>query len=107
MIESDNPLNPYVQSWTAGVQREVARNTTLEVNYIGTHAVHLLDRRDIAQPNALPAASLAFCQHEDASGNIRQPCEAPCSNASRHTFSKTSPTSYINSDWHGYSHYNA
>ena len=50
VIESENPLNPYVQSWTAWVQRELAANTTLEVNYIGTHAVHLLDRRNIAQP---------------------------------------------------------
>ncbi len=63
VIESENPLNPYVQSWTASVEREIARNTTLEVNYIGTHAVHLLNRHDIAQPYALPAANQAFCQH--------------------------------------------
>ena len=62
VIESENPLNPYVQSWTAGVQRELARNTTLEVNYIGTHASQLLDRRNIAQPVPIPAESLAFCQ---------------------------------------------
>ena len=36
VIESDNPLNPYVESWTAGVQRELTRNTKIEVNYIGT-----------------------------------------------------------------------
>jgi hypothetical protein len=60
VIESENPLNPYVQSWTASVQRELAANTTLEVNYIGTHAVHLLARRNIAQPFAIPDASLAL-----------------------------------------------
>ena len=30
VIESENPRNPYVQSWTLSVERELARNTTLE-----------------------------------------------------------------------------
>lgn len=104
VIESDNPLNPYVQSWTIGVQRELARNTTLEVNYIGTHAVHLLDRRQIAQPNAIPSDSLAFCQ-EQVNGVYVNLKVAPCSNASRRPYPNFSNI-YINSDWHGYSHYN-
>jgi hypothetical protein len=104
VIESDNPLNPYVQSWTAGVQREVANNTTLEVNYIGTHAIHLLDRRQIAQPNAIPSASLAFCQTQ-VNGQYVNLQAAPCSNASRRPYPNFSNV-YINSDWHGYSHYN-
>ncbi|KAA6461925.1 TonB-dependent receptor [Acidobacteria bacterium AB60] len=104
VIESDNPLNPYVQSWTGGVQRELFRNTTLEANYIGTHAVHLLDRRDIAQPNAIPAASLAFCQTQ-ANGKYVNLGVAPCSNASRLPYPNF-VNIYINSDWHGYSHYN-
>jgi hypothetical protein len=104
VIESDNPLNPYVQSWTAGVQRELANNTTLEVNYIGTHAIHLLDRRQIAQPNAIPSASLAFCQTQ-VNGQYVNLQVAPCSNASRRPF-KNFSNIYINSDWHGYSHYN-
>ena len=66
MIESENPLNPYVQSWTLSVERELARNTTLEVNYIGTKGTHLLNRHDIAQRSIIPAASLAFCQQQDA-----------------------------------------
>ena len=103
VIESDNPLNPYVQSWTAGFQRELANNTTLEVNYIGTHAVHLLDRHDIAQPNAIPAASLAFCQTQ-VNGQYVNLQTAPCSNASRLPF-KNFSNIFINSDWHGYSHY--
>lgn len=104
VIESDNPLNPYVQSWTAGVQRELARNTTLDVNYIGTHSIHLLDRRQIAQPNAIPSDSLAFCQQQ-VNGNYVNLGVAPCSNASRRPYPNFSNI-YINSDWHGYSHYN-
>ena len=49
VIESENPLDPYVQTWTLSVERELPKNTTLEVNYIGNHGTHLLDRRDIAQ----------------------------------------------------------
>lgn len=106
VIESENPLNPYVQSWTASVERELARNTTLEVNYIGTHAVHLLDRRNIAQPYAIPTASLAFCQQQDpATGKYINLGVAPCSNKSRLPY-KNFPNFYIDSDWHGYSHYN-
>ncbi len=104
VIESDNPLNPYVQSWTAGVQRELANNTTIEVNYIGTHAVHLLNRHDIAQPNAIPSASLPFCQTQVA-GQYVNLQTAPCSNASRLPYLNFTNI-YINSDWHGYSHYN-
>jgi hypothetical protein len=105
VIESENPLNPYVQSWTAGVQRELMRNTTVEVNYIGTHAIHLLDRRNIAQPNQIPSDSLAFCQ-EQVDGQYVNLGVAPCSNASRLPYPNF-VSFYINSDWHGYSHYNA
>ena len=84
---------------------KLARNTTLEVNYIGTHAIHLLDRRQIAQPNAIPSDSLAFCQ-EQVNGHLRksrrgslQQCQ-PAALPELHNI-------YINSDWHGYSHYNA
>lgn len=114
VIESENPLNPYVQSWTAGVQREVARNTTVEANYIGTHAVHLLNRHQIAQPYAITADMLATCQQTNANGvyyNIfgdpatgAQPLDG-CSIASRRPY-KNFVQFYIDSDWHGYSHYN-
>ena len=106
VIESENPINPYVQSWNVSVERELARNTTLEVNYIGTHAVHLLDRRNIAQPFGIPASSLAFCQTQDASGNYVNLTQAPCTQASRRPYPNFT-NFYINSDWHGYSHYNA
>jgi len=106
VIESENPINPYVQSWDLSVQREIARATTLEVNYIGTHAVHLLDRRNIAQPNSIPASSLAFCQAQNASGIYINITQAPCTVASRLPYPNFNGF-YIDSDWHGYSHYNA
>src|SRR6266567_2508787 len=114
VIESENPLNPYVQSWTASVEREIARNTTLEVNYIGTHSVHLLNRRNIAQPYALATADQPFCQQKDATGNYDNLGVSPCAphvadangNYPRLPY-KNFTNFYIDSDFHGYSHYNA
>jgi hypothetical protein len=107
VIESPNPRNPYVQSWNFSVQREIAKATTLEVNYIGTHSVHLLDRRNISQPNSIPAASLAFCQATDpVTGNYINLTQAPCTVASRLPYPNFNGF-YIDSDWSGYAHYNA
>jgi Carboxypeptidase regulatory-like domain/TonB-dependent Receptor Plug Domain/TonB dependent receptor len=33
--------HPYVQQWNFGIQHEVAKGTIVEVNYVGTHGVHL------------------------------------------------------------------
>jgi len=41
VIISENPKNPYVQQWTLSVQREIFKNTTLEVNYLGNKGTHL------------------------------------------------------------------
>ncbi len=106
VIESENPLNPYVETWTASVQRDVARDTTLEVDYIGNHGVHLLDRRNIAQPYQISAANLAFCQQQNSSGTYINLGSAPCSVSSRLPYPNFTGD-YIDSDFHGYSNYNA
>ena len=110
VIESENPLDPYVQSWTLSLERELARNTTLELNYIGSKGVHLLDRRDIAQQLDIPASSLAFCQEQNSSGvyfnAVGSTAVAPCSIASRLPYPNFNGT-YIDSDFHGYSNYDA
>jgi hypothetical protein len=110
VIESENPLNPYVNSYTLSVERELAKNTTLEVNYVGTKGVHLLNRHNIAQPLDIPAASLSLCQQQDSAGNyfnaVGSTAIAPCSIASRLPYPNFNGT-YIDSDFHGYSNYNA
>lgn len=100
VIESNNPLDPYVQSWTASAERQLSPNTTLEVNYIGTHAIHLLDRRNIAQPYAISSADLPFCQANpnDTTHNCPTSKRLPYPNFTGY---------FINSDFGGYSHYNA
>ncbi len=40
---------PYVQQWTLGVQRQVARNTVAEVRYVGNHGTKLVRGFDYNQ----------------------------------------------------------
>ncbi len=107
VIESENPLDPYVQSWTLSGERELAKNTTLEINYIGTKSIHLLDRHNIAQPYQVPAASQAFCQETDpVTGSYINLSQAPCTTVSRLPYPNFNGF-YIDSDFHGYANYNA
>ncbi len=119
VIESEDPLDPYVQSWTLSIERELAKNTTLEVNYVGTKGTHLLNRHHIAQQKDIPAASLSLCQEQDKNGvyfnafgdtnpDLPKPLPpiAPCSIASRLPYPNFTGY-YINSDFHGNSNYNA
>jgi hypothetical protein len=106
VIESSNPINPYVQSWTLGIEREIAPNTTLEINYIGTKGTHFLDRRNIAQSLKLTGGDLTFCQDAYAAGETDKLNKAPCTTQSRRPYPNFT-SYYIDSDWNGYSNYNA
>jgi hypothetical protein len=46
-----------VQKWSLSVQREVFRDTTATVGYVGTHGTHLLGNLDLNQP--LPNSAVA------------------------------------------------
>ena len=85
VIISENPKDPYVQQWSLGAQRSITSNTTFELNYVGSKGTNLLMRRNIAQ--ALPYTP------------ITRACEE------RKPFPNFGV--YINSDWSGYSNYNA
>jgi len=100
VIESDNPRNPYIQQWNLSVQRQLSRNTTLDVNYVGTKGTHLLDRRNIAQALPISPSDLPFCQANpgDTAHNCLQSQRKPYLHF---------PGIYINSDWSGYSNYHA
>jgi hypothetical protein len=92
---SPNPRNPYVQQWSLSVQREIIRNTTLELNYIGNKGTHLLMRRNIAQARRMtnPAACIA------------NPTVGDCPVLARRPFPNF--VTYIDSDFSGNSSYNA
>jgi len=61
---------PLVQAWNFGVQHEVFRNVTVEINYVGQHATRLF--RDVdgnpPQPALVAALLAAGVSAEDASG---------------------------------------
>ena len=95
VIIAEQPHNPYMQQWTLSVQRELARNTTLEVNYVGNKGTHLLSRNNINQ--ALPITDPVFCAANPTLGD--------CPVNARRPFPQFS--TYINSLWASWSSYNA
>jgi len=55
-----NMKMPYTENWNLGIQQELMKDLTLEVNYVGTRGVHLLALLDGNPPNpALLAQHLA------------------------------------------------
>ncbi len=98
VIISEKPQNPYVQQWSASVQRELARNTTLELNYVGNKGTHLLDRVNINQP--FPVSDPALCQLDPTAGDCPVNARKPLPNF-------TNGTGTLDSHWTGYSNYNA
>lgn len=94
-IISERPKNPYMQQWTLSVQRELARNTTLEINYVGNKGTHLLSRNNINQ--AVPMTDPAFC--------AANPTQGDCPLGARRPFPNF--TNYLDSAWDSYSNYNA
>ena len=47
---ASNLTSPYVQNWSAGIQREITHNMIVEVNYVGTKGTDLYQRTDL-NPN--------------------------------------------------------
>ncbi len=106
VIISERPRNQYVQQWTLSLQRELARNTTLEVNYVGNKGTHLLNRTNIGQP--LPVASIPFCNAKDGAGNFINLGNGDCPNSARRPYSNiTQFLGFLDSEWNGYSNYHA
>jgi hypothetical protein len=94
VIISEKPKNPYVQQWSASIERELSRGTTLEVNYVGNRGSRLLARNNINQ--AYPLADPSAC-------NVT-PLPANCAVTARRPFSNFA--TYLDSIWTGYSNYN-
>lgn len=102
VVISENPQNPYVQQWTLSVERELSTNTTLEVNYVGNKGTHLLERFNVDQAGALPAADVAACNANplDTAHDCPYIDRLPLPNF-------TSSNGFLDSKWIGYSNYNA
>ena len=73
VIISEKPKNPFVTQWTVSVERELARNTTLEVNYIGNKGSQLLARQNINQALPLVNGPACYASPEPDSCHARGP----------------------------------
>jgi hypothetical protein len=109
VIISDHPRNPYVQQYTLSVQHELARNTTLEVNYVGNRGLHLLDRIDLNTPVQLVGAQLTTCQTLFAGlpATNSTYIADQCPFFARQPLPNFAIPGPLNSSWTGYSNYNA
>ncbi len=53
---------PYSQNWNVGIQQQIGNNLTVEVNYVGTHTIHLARSVDLNPPQpAMVQQLLGFC----------------------------------------------
>lgn len=104
VIISEKVQNPYMQQWTLSVERELAPNTTLEVNYLGNKGTHLLERFNVDQAGALPTSEIAHCNANPTDTTNGYTCpytsRLPLPNF-------TSSNGFLDSKWIGYSSYNA
>jgi hypothetical protein len=73
VVIPEKPHNAYVQQYTLSIQRELARNTTFEVNYVGNMGTDLLSRIEINQAQDPSAASIAAPTSPGCSVLARQP----------------------------------
>lgn len=64
---------PYIQSWSAGIQREILKDTVLEVRYVGNHAVRLWRAFNLNEVNILENG---FVKEFQAAQNNLRICEA-------------------------------
>jgi hypothetical protein len=53
---NQNPLPPYNQRWSFGIQRELPKHVVLDVSYVGNRGTHVEINRDL---NALPNSYLS------------------------------------------------
>jgi hypothetical protein len=65
----DNMVRPYVQSWNVSLQRELSRQLTLEVRYIGTKGTKLQRGTDINEANIFENGILDAFLVTQAGGN--------------------------------------
>ena len=63
-----NNATPYIEEWNLNVERELIKNTVVQVAYVGTHGVHLAHLANLNQP-----VSPSDSNFTDATGNLGRP----------------------------------
>jgi Carboxypeptidase regulatory-like domain len=68
-----NIKQPYTESWNLGIQREVTKNTALEIRYIGSRSVHQWVSTNVNEVNifaGLPGQPNFLQQFKNAQANL-------------------------------------
>ncbi len=63
-----NNATTYIEEWNLNVERELLKNTVLQVAYVGTHGVHLAHLANLNQP-----ATPSDTNFSDPTGNFGRP----------------------------------
>ena len=63
---------PYVQNWSIGIQREIARNTVIEARYVGNKASHIWRTYNINEVNTLENGFAREFANAQTNYNINQ-----------------------------------
>ena len=63
-----NLATPYIQQWNFGVQQQLGGSRVLEVAYVGSKGTHLIDSRDINQPQ--PSTNPNFLRPNPAFSDV-------------------------------------
>ena len=61
---------PYVQNWTFGIQRELAKGTVLEARYVGNHTIHMWRQYNMQEANIFENGFLNEFKQAQANLNI-------------------------------------
>jgi hypothetical protein len=64
--------NPYVQTWTLGIQRELSRSTLLEVRYVGNKTTHKWRQYTVSEVNIFENGFLQEFRHAQSNLAINQ-----------------------------------
>jgi hypothetical protein len=91
-IAATKKLDPYIADWSFGVERDIYRNTILDIDYVGNKGTHLNIRSNPNQPTE--------CVLVQAAGNG---CESTVTQ--RQPYQNLGFLVY--EGWNGYSNYNA
>ncbi len=59
---------PYVQNWTIGIQRQLAKNTILEARYVGNRSLHMWHYYDVQETNIFENGFLS--EFKNAQNNL-------------------------------------
>ncbi len=92
-VYNPNLHAPYVQSWSAGFQRQIGANTVMEVRYVGNHGVGLWEQADLNETNIFENGFLS--EFKNAQSNLAI-CEADPTCSTSPTFANTGLAGQVN-----------